>query len=684
MLVLMTPPVAAPLPPYVAPSVPVVTSVEIVQDVNVPISFPAPSSPLVIPPSLETINKETNEVEIVDIEQQVEHEPEAEASGSSEPSSCNNEDTLIMDSAPLIEKAIVDVAAQNSELESLIYTIAQLFELEPESCPIPASVVGTIVALSSPSSSKGESPKQSKSRRSESSRGPGRSSAQECGRDRNRRDRGRGSRGQARSTEMTPLVETCVPLNINEETRWKPSHAKSRLDQPEETDALSLKEAKAILNKLSIEKFEKLSDLLIDVAVRNEVVLSGVIDQVIKKAQMEWHFTSMYAELCCKIAHTSMPAIANSEDDLVVEDTHKLFRKLLLTRCQKEFEVVPSKEGWEAFSEEERQEKELLLKRATLGHIRFIGELYKQQMLSSRIMHECIQRLFGNLNNPDEESLECLCKLLSTIGEKLESFVKDQAEMVLVQQYYTLIRQLSSDATRLCTRVRFMLQDLLELRKNRWVARRKESKAMTIAQVHAEAAREAKEKSKQSGGNPPRLQRSQSLMTSGSSNHSHRNYGGSGSASAAWKARSAVTTSSATRREGDGWEMVSGTRPKLLKSRSTSDRFSMTSSRPPINTSGRALVGGSTFGVLRNIITSPTAGDRPRSSSNGASSMRRAASTTSIELKTSKLTDDRAGAQEISPEFLKKRVTTILEEFAEVGDLEDALQYIVDMNVDED
>lgn len=49
---------------------------------------------------------------------------------------------------------------------------------------------------------------------------------------------------------------------------------------------------------------------------------------------------------------------------------------------------------------------------------RFIGELFKLQMLTTAIMYRCIEHL---LSTPEEESLECLCKLLTTIGRDLEN-----------------------------------------------------------------------------------------------------------------------------------------------------------------------------------------------------------------------------------------------------------------------
>lgn len=58
----------------------------------------------------------------------------------------------------------------------------------------------------------------------------------------------------------------------------------------------------------------------------------------------------------------------------------------------------------------------------SVGNIRFIGELYKLNMLTAKIMHSCVNHL---LNEGDEESLECLCKLLTTIGQNLEKAAVD-------------------------------------------------------------------------------------------------------------------------------------------------------------------------------------------------------------------------------------------------------------------
>lgn len=69
-------------------------------------------------------------------------------------------------------------------------------------------------------------------------------------------------------------------------------------------------------------------------------------------------------------------------------------------------------------------------RRRSLGNIRFIGELFKLKMLTEAIMHDCVVKL---LKNHDEESLECLCRLLTTIGKDLDF------EKAKVSQRETLI-----------------------------------------------------------------------------------------------------------------------------------------------------------------------------------------------------------------------------------------------------
>jgi translation initiation factor 4G len=81
------------------------------------------------------------------------------------------------------------------------------------------------------------------------------------------------------------------------------------------------------------------------------------------------------------------------------------------------------------------------------------GELYKLKMLTSKIMVYCMNYLIDKL---EEEKLECLCKLLTTIGEQVESEVKDNIESVFKKMQDIVDRK----SNKISSRVRCVFCDI--------------------------------------------------------------------------------------------------------------------------------------------------------------------------------------------------------------------------------
>ncbi|XP_022735134.1 eukaryotic translation initiation factor 4G-like [Durio zibethinus] len=243
---------------------------------------------------------------------------------------------------------------------------------------------------------------------------------------------------------------------------------------------------KAILNKLTPQNFEKLFEQVKEVNIDNAGTLTGVISQIFDKALMEPTFCEMYANFCYHLAG-ELPDFS--------EDNEKItFKRLLLNKCQEEFERGEREQeeankveevGEAKQSEEEREEKRIKVRRRMLGNIRLIGELYKKKMLTERIMHECIKKLLGEYENPDEEDVEALCKLMSTIGDMIDHpKAKDYMDA-----YFERMGKLSNNM-KLSSRLRFMLKDAIDLRKNKWQQRRKVEGPKKIEEVHRDAAQE--------------------------------------------------------------------------------------------------------------------------------------------------------------------------------------------------
>lgn len=154
--------------------------------------------------------------------------------------------------------------------------------------------------------------------------------------------------------------------------------------------------------------------------------LDGVTDLVFNKAVNEPKFSVGYAHLCLHLSSCS--------DKMQID-----FKRSIITKCQHEFEQnVANQHTMDAalqplnerlreaqqLNDEKRCneikcqiiDEEAMLRRRLVSTVRFIGALYNCELLTNRIMNWCINSLISGT----DEKLECLCKLLTTIGEKLE------------------------------------------------------------------------------------------------------------------------------------------------------------------------------------------------------------------------------------------------------------------------
>ncbi|GAB1289120.1 Eukaryotic translation initiation factor 4 gamma 3 [Apodemus speciosus] len=303
--------------------------------------------------------------------------------------------------------------------------------------------------------------------------------------------------GQRREPRKIITVSVKEDVHLRKaENAWKPSQKRdSHADDPESIKTQELfRKVRSILNKLTPQMFNQLMKQVSALTVDTEERLKGVIDLVFEKAIDEPSFSVAYANMCRCLVTLKVP-MADKPGNTVN------FRKLLLNRCQKEFEKDKAdddvfekkqKELEAASAPEERtrlhdelEEAKDKARRRSIGNIKFIGELFKLKMLTEAIMHDCVVKL---LKNHDEESLECLCRLLTTIGKDLD-FEKAKPRM---DQYFNQMEKIVKER-KTSSRIRFMLQDVIDLRLCNWVSRRADQGPKTIEQIHKEAKIEEQE-----------------------------------------------------------------------------------------------------------------------------------------------------------------------------------------------
>ena len=281
-------------------------------------------------------------------------------------------------------------------------------------------------------------------------------------------------------------LEPVAPLELSA-NRWTPASL-TKKGQPAETESPEVvdRKVRALLNKLTMERFDSISDQIIAWANRSEKEKDGrtliqVIRLVFEKATDEATWSEMYARLCRKMMEQISP---NVRDDGIKNAEGKpiaggqLFRKYLLNRCQEDFErgwvakeataaaaatkasedqaakaAAEGNENGESALYSDEYYAAQKAKRQGLGLIKFIGELFKLQMLTERIMHECVKKLLGNAENPEEEEIESLCTLLTTIGQVLDT-PKARPHMDV---YFSRMKELTKSPN-FNLRMQFMLQ----------------------------------------------------------------------------------------------------------------------------------------------------------------------------------------------------------------------------------
>lgn len=276
-----------------------------------------------------------------------------------------------------------------------------------------------------------------------------------------------------------------------------------------------LREVKGMLNKLTLDKFDSISDKIIEMGIMSKTIMPGTIDLIFDKAVEEPKFASMYARLCLKIVMHENEEKVKADPALPNEDGSPAkieleFRRFLISKCQVEYE---KKKAWSsnrlaklaadkdepATPEEAKQRADeearkaagelteedyalIKVKRRVLGNMRFIGELFNVGLLPEKIMHAVIVELLRNVSDPEEEEVESFCRLFTTVGPKLDTVAAQRQ----IESYLGRMTQLTTN-TVLSTRVRFMILDVLDLRKVKWAGKDREM-PKTLADFQRELA----------------------------------------------------------------------------------------------------------------------------------------------------------------------------------------------------
>lgn len=221
---------------------------------------------------------------------------------------------------------------------------------------------------------------------------------------------------------------------------------------------------------------------MLKIDLNSKVILNGVIHLLFEKALDEQKYSSMYAQLCKRLS-VEAPNFDETGNP-------RTFLTLLLNVCRDRFLNRASANHFN-HDDADDEEKKLIAKQKMLGNVKFIGELSKLDMLREDRLHKCVQELLDKNRSSTTkdrcEDLECLSQLIRTCGKNMDtvkvgfflcvSFVHFLTAVFLMQgkvlmdQYFEVMEKYSL-SPKYPARIRFMLRDVIELRKRDWVPRK--------------------------------------------------------------------------------------------------------------------------------------------------------------------------------------------------------------------
>eukprot|EP00916_Digyalum_oweni_P007391 GHVL01012450.1.p1 GENE.GHVL01012450.1~~GHVL01012450.1.p1 ORF type:complete len:585 (-),score=64.17 GHVL01012450.1:3165-4919(-) len=215
-----------------------------------------------------------------------------------------------------------------------------------------------------------------------------------------------------------------------------------------------VRKLRAILNKLTMERFESLSKQILDSGISSEEDVKAIVSMIFEKATTQHGFISMYSELCVRLNNTF------EDEGVGLDRKEKSFRRILLDQCQDSFNKYLQRPADEDVASEESYFK---YKMKMIGNIKFIGELIANRMLSTRVVFEVGKEC---LSRGEEAHYETLCELLKIIGPNFDR----KKEFGRQKQFDAVFYNLADAAAdpKQGVRVRCLLKDILELRASNW------------------------------------------------------------------------------------------------------------------------------------------------------------------------------------------------------------------------
>jgi translation initiation factor 4G len=209
-------------------------------------------------------------------------------------------------------------------------------------------------------------------------------------------------------------------------------------------------DAEALLDIISPDTFDDVTDRLVEKmnTSRDASKIYRLLDVVYERAIDAAEAPDMYARLLRRMMDRVSPDIHDGSIKSVDGTplvAGRLFLRYLLSLVQKEFERITAKawaddDGIDQVEQADSSSKPRISRRRGLEIVKLVGGLFEMDMLTERVVHQCLQKLLPNTDSPRREDIERFCSLLTSVSKRLDSTRADLQMNVYFARIYELIQ----------------------------------------------------------------------------------------------------------------------------------------------------------------------------------------------------------------------------------------------------
>ena len=257
---------------------------------------------------------------------------------------------------------------------------------------------------------------------------------------------------------------------------------KKKIDEEAEKDPIRFKITE-YLNILTVDNYKSTSEKIYEIIEKEIENQEKFLDVLFNKSVNEKAFVGLYAKLC-KDFDKKLPQKAPLKEDKKSDKPKKynsIMRTKLLDKCREIFKIENNEKFDEYIKVQDKQERNMKLKNFVLGNVNFIGELIKIQILSKKIVKQCLNNLFARFNDTKSDeslkmvNLEAIVILLNNFGTLLkekEAKLKEDDKKTfntVVDEYLQKLEDIiTKNDTSIDQPIKYKIINLIDKSKNNW------------------------------------------------------------------------------------------------------------------------------------------------------------------------------------------------------------------------